>query len=89
MMPPSVAAEWSRNGISNDKLPGELAQVTRAETKFLYPIAELGNATACGDNHVVVGARDREPEPEGNEGSILELPAFERAFEENFAAIHR
>jgi hypothetical protein len=28
MMPPSVAAEWSRNGISNDKLPGEFAEVT-------------------------------------------------------------
>jgi RNA polymerase sigma-70 factor (ECF subfamily) len=89
MMPPSVVAQCSRNGTSNDRLPGELAQVTRAETKFLYPIAELGNATARGDNHVVVGARDREPDPEGNEGPILELPSFERAFEENFAAIHR
>ena len=89
MMPPSVVTQCSRNGTSNDRLPGELAQVTRAGTKFLYPIAELGNATACEDNHVVVGARDREPEPEGNEEPILELPAFERAFEKNFAAIHR
>jgi hypothetical protein len=28
MMPPSVVAQCSRNGTSNDKLPGEFAEVT-------------------------------------------------------------
>jgi RNA polymerase sigma factor (sigma-70 family) len=36
-----------------------------------------------------VRARKEAEQPVGGEGSIVDLPAFERGFEENFPAIHR
>lgn len=48
----------------------------------------FGNAEGNGDNHVVVATSQRGSGSEGRQGSIVDLQAFEKGFDENFAVLH-